>query len=256
MKIGNLDFEGGYVGSRTVIRCYKGLEEVWPEHMPPPEPEIPEALKNCLFNFNAKQYDAATRTIPNFSGATTMLNGMRFMNNKITASTEYVSIGGNPTIVESYASTTANPFNAGTGKNLTFIFKASNESGTYHRFFINLEGNFSFSINYMISVANNKQLRLFAGGEDKAVVTTDTWPATFSLTFAGTTVNTKCWNNNTTNSQTVGFGSDSANSRFFCRYTNNDSSELWAGNFYWAFCTNKILTDQEMQEIIDYNNNM
>ena len=64
------------------------------------------------------------------------------------------------------------------------------------------------------------------------------------------------WTNNGSYNGAFQYGSESTgSSAMFCDYTTSNY-EFWRGDFYWVYMSFNVLTDEEIQQVIDYNENL
>jgi hypothetical protein len=52
------------------------------------------------------------------------------------------------------------------------------------------------------------------------------------------------------------YGSQNNLGPAFFRGFSNQNSEIWGGDFYWIYMTRNTLTDEQIQQVIDYNENL
>lgn len=203
-------------------------------------------VENFMFNYNAKEYDASTHSFPKKSGQ--LFNEDLVLNSDaISASTDYVNINGQ-WMGKQYSSTADNPFNRGNdGKELTFIYKADfGNSGT-----MNLFANRGGEHNWMVRKSyfhSSSEIMQFTPSEE---------PCTIVITVdSNGNGERKCIETNQSATATnVTYGSQSNAIGFFSGYGNR-LSEMFAGDFYWMFCANRKLTDDEISTVIYYNEHL
>jgi len=64
--------------------------------------------------------------------------------------------------------------------------------------------------------------------------------------------------NQTVTTNDISWGDKAVNTNFFCDYKQpypRIASERFTGDFYWMYCSNEVLTDEEIQQVINYNDN-
>lgn len=216
---------------------------------------------NYMFNYNFKNYNSSTKTVPNESEAL-------WQQNLVLQGTPNVS-NGRITVTESnaymqypFASTSANPFNIpSTGGYMTVIFKYYPESTSVgdligNRGYYATGGNAS-SYNWMVRL--NSSGALFHGmAAVGSITTTKSVPTVVAITVNGTNITYKNLTNNTTSTTAATFNYQSGRICFFVdNHTSSSTTtvgEKFTGTVYWMFCAKRVLTDQEINDVIEYNN--
>ena len=205
-------------------------------------------LPNVPFsvNYNAKNYDPNTKTLAKTSGQ--------------LVNVDAVIISGTPTVNDGYLTISTGTrakisgystyFNRDSSNpNLTIISKQRTE-GNYCHMFANRDSDY----NWMYRVYSTS-LTLHGTSEQGSVAVT-TQPVIESVRVKASTPMVT-YNNytNSTSSQTDTFIYGSTNSGDFALFAGyaNTGSEWFVGDFYWVYMSQNTLTDQQIQQVIAYN---
>lgn len=207
-------------------------------------------LPNVPFtvNFNAKNYNSSTKTLLKTSGQLADVDAV------ITAGTPTVHDGyltiasGTRATIEGYQ-TYFNRDNS--NPNLTIISKQRTE-GSYCHMFANRDSNY----NWMYRCYATK-LTLHGSSESGQLAVT-TQPVIESVRVEGnSSVRSVTYNNytNNTTSSTNVFNYGSTNSGKFALFQGyaTTTGENFVGDFYWVYMSQNTLTDDQVQQVIDYN---
>ena len=220
-----------------------------------------QGLPNIAFlvNYNAKQYDPSTHTIPQTTGQLfaydLVLNGAAasYTSDSITVNGQYMEAQFN--------STSENPFNRSGSDSQTIIMKLKQGTQTTGaRAILSNRGN-----NYNWMVFNP------ANGSPLVVVFLHTSNGTYNqvpnITMVDTTipnifafkVNSGTGTSYNYTTQTSGstynisWGGTSNKITFFIGIS---SGEIWRGEFNWMYVSNEALTDDQIRQVINYNENL
>lgn len=203
-------------------------------------------VSNYLFNYNAKEYDASTHSFPKTVGQS--FNEDLIMNTGVaSASTDYATITGQYALKQ-YSSTAENPFNRGNGvgNDFTFIYKAKFGSSGTSNLFANRGSNY----NWMV---RRSAFHYTAAGMS---FTPSQEPSTIVITVdSNGNGERKCIETSQIATDTVTYGSLSNAIGFFSGY-GDKQGELFTGDFYWMFCANRKLTNDEINTVIYYNEHL
>lgn len=238
---------------------------------------IGEAGESCglpnvpfILNYNAKEYDASTHTIPKTQGQLQNVDAVVDFgtSNVIDHSVDgYISStgtsrnGGCRFSISGNNGTYLNRNNTSTGCTLTIVSKAKNNGGSSsHTIMANRVGGGTSTLNWMWRYEST---RLYfspnnAQATDVLACDTSETPIIASVNVyydGGVKKQYKDWTNNT---QSVVFSHSYLNAQptnggtLLCDYaTNND--EFFIGDFYWVYMTFENLTDEQIQQVIAYN---
>lgn len=219
---------------------YKNGEWVEKQHS---LPDVPFTV-----NYNAKQYNASTKTLLKTEGQLADVDAV------ITRGTPTVN-DGYLTIASSTRATISgyqNYFNrSNSTPNLTIISKQRTDGSNGHMF-ANRDSNY----NWMYRCYSNK-LTLHGTSEQGSIAVT-TQPVIESVRVNSSRLLTYNNYTNNTSSTYSSFnygGTNSGKFALFAGYASN-TGEWFVGDFYWVYMCQGTLTDEQVQQVIDYNENL
>lgn len=231
-----------------------GGEEIGKIYGEPQTDPLPDV--EFEINYNAKLYNSTTHTIPNHADAHTQVD-MVFESGYYPTYTEgsdhitWPNQGRGPALGSS-----VNPnFNrTGSSPNLTIIAKALTTLSGGQALFVNRGGSYNWMFRWY-----QTRLTLHGAAETGNVTVSNSVP-----NIAWARVNSSGqvdYGNYTTSTTTepIAFTYGSQNydgPAFFRGYSTNSAAEIWAGDFYWIYMTRNTLTDEQIQQVIDYNENL
>lgn len=204
-------------------------------------------LPNVPFsvNFNANNYDANTKTLAKTSGQ--------------LVDTDAVITAGTPTVHDGYLTIASGTratisgyqtyFNRdNSNPNLTIISKQRTEGSNCHMF-ANRDSNY----NWMYRVYSTK-LTLHGGSETGQLAVSTQPVIEAARVYDNRTVKYNNYTNNTTSSASS-FSYGSTNSTKFAMFQGyaTTTGENFIGDFYWVYMSQNTLTDDQVQQVIDYN---
>lgn len=203
-------------------------------------PDVPFTV-----NYNAKQYNASTKTLLKTEGQ--------------LADVDAVITAGTPTVNDGYLTIAANTratisgyqnyFNrSNSTPNLTIISKQKTSTTNGHMF-ANRDSNY----NWMYRCYSNK-LTLHGTSEQGSLAVT-TQPVIESVRVNSSRLLTYNNYTNNTSSTYSNFnygGTNNTATALFAGYANS-TSEWFVGDFYWVYMCQNTLTDEQVQQVIDYN---
>ena len=218
--------------------------------------------KSFVFNFNAKNYNPSTFTIPNEEGATmdrdmvitatttTVRNQVVFDEDHITVPTSAIS-------TFDFSTTGENPLNiTETSQSLTVVFKqrkiswtnflGSRINATYPNWIIRTGGTgISFHSNNNGNTDSSKTALYDSG----SVVTVLVRVNNLSVEIKNLTTGESNTPFNTTKTGAVSSFS------FFASRSSTTALviEPGSGDFYWCYASREVLTDEEIQQVIKFN---
>lgn len=205
-------------------------------------------VDNYMFNYNAKEYDTTTHSFPKKNGQ--LFDEDLVLNSNVSSvNTDYVSISGQ-WMGKTYSSTAENPFNRGgaSGTEFTFIYKAKfNNTDDMHNIISNRGNVHNYFIRYPWSWCGGNSIQMTPSQQPATIITT--------VDSSGNGVRKCVETQQIGTSNNCTFGSHSNAIGFFSGYGTN-LSEQFNGDFYWMFLANRKLTDDEIQIVIDYNENL
>ena len=203
-------------------------------------PDVPFTV-----NYNARQYNASTKTLLKTEGQLANVDAV------ITAGTPTVH-DGYLTIASSTRATISgyqNYFNRDNNNpSLTIISKQKTDGSNCHMF-----ANRDSSYNWMYRCYYNK-LTLHGTSEQGSIAVT-TQPVIESVRVNSSRLATYNNYTNNTSSTYSNFnygGTNSGNFALFAGYARS-TGEWFVGDFYWVYMSQNTLTDEQVQQVIDYN---
>ena len=227
--------------------------------------------KSFVFNYNARDYNTSTHTIPRTSGQTLaqdmVWTGTTNVINSIVFDEDHITVPISGFSLFNFSSSGANPMNnTAAAPAMTIIAKFKyNTSSPGSNFFNNRDAT---TYNYFARCANNSSqgncfLSLGTLGGTNAGPNYDTsqpviasWRVNSSRSIdiknitSGTssTVGTTTWNGGTTWFTFWVWKKKTANTINTTNY-----GEWMGGDFYWCYATREVLTDEEIQQVIKFN---
>ena len=210
--------------------------------------------KSFLVNWNARNYDATTNTIAKEAGQ--LFNEDLVFPNAVSAYTDtYVTLpsSGACKTTFSFSSTSDNPFNLYSGDSFTLIAKmkpnagsswciSNRDSSNYWLFAFNAE-NLILSSIYDYTSPHLQYTPQTTGPLTMGVRISNNYGEYISVTentTVGAQLNGSWWQNPT---RTIYF------------FGGNWGSEIWYGDFYWVYISKEALTDEEIAQVVAYNEN-
>ena len=240
-------------------------------------PSLPN--KTFLFNYNARDYDQTTRTIPNHPDGTFTAQTFTLMHTSnsaytnvssaVTFNDDHISFSGGTYAQFSFTQPQQSPFNIkSTAKNLTVIVKmwrdpnaASTTPGTTSEqaeVIVN-RGTRNRTFNYLIrcdatkayfhSSTSNDEPGKYAEWHSKPVV--------LLYRVNNYMVEVKNLTDGTSNTPfSTSFNNETNRLTFFgqgYQDTASDVRNCIGGDFYWAYMSREVLTDEEVEQVVEYN---
>ena len=211
-------------------------------------PDVPFVL-----NYNARQYNVSTHTIPYTEGALNAIDAV------ITGTTAniidhhedgYIQLtGSSSTAIRALVGTT-NFSRSPSNPNITIICKAYTPGSSTEG---NILSNRKESYNWMYR-HKSTQLRFHGQSEQGSIAVSNTEPNTCSVRIDSNRLLTyNNWTQNTTSSYSnFSYGSNSNGGALFSGYYSS-TGEFWKGVFYWIYMSLNTLTDEQVQQVIAYN---
>lgn len=220
--------------------------------------------KSFVFNYNARNYNPSTFTIPNEEGATMdkdmVMCGTTSVLNNIVASDDHIKVPVSAYSMFDFTTSGANPMNnTTTAPAMTVVAKFRYYSGTN---FLCNRGPVSGASgdNYNFMLRNSATLLSFHTSNANRSVPS-------AVTYDSGSVVTAVWRVNT--SRQIGiknltegtsntpFTSTWRNGSrwftFFAWLSNSMSLEPGSWDFYWCYASKEYLTDEEIQQVVNYN---
>ena len=214
--------------------------------------------KSFVLNYNAKDYDDTTHSIPYTSGQSKAINAIQnYGTNTIVdhSSDGYISVTANTRLTIS-GGTSLNRTNTETGCTMTIVSKARTDDVSNSYSILTNRGSYG-DMNWMWRYPSNG---IFLHGSSSYNRVTYYTPTSASPITASVRVSwngsvqqqLNDWTNNGSYSGAFQYGSNSDSGSLFCDYA-QVNNEFWKGDFYWVYMSQEVLTDEEIQQVIDYN---
>lgn len=198
-----------------------------------------------MFNYNAKQYDSSTHTFPKTKGQ--LFDEDLVLNkapNSFTDDSVYFGNSG------AYTGRTGaeDPFNRDSSNNtLTFIYKTSGWTTGDTNIFANRNQYYNWMVRATKFHCSNTILNLVPNSNPQICV--------IRINADGSSIRRFVDSNGTTlqsvSASTITWGNISNGFGFFAGYASGN--ELFNQSFYWMYCSMEALTDEEILQVIQYN---
>ena len=219
--------------------------------------------KSFVFNFNAKNYNPSTFTIPNEEGATmdrdmvwsatttAVRNNIQFVDG------DHISVPLSAYSLFNFSTSGANPMNnTASAPAMTIVakFKVTNSSsGT--NFICNRDGR---TYNWMARVGSGMlTLHTSNNNNSSGQYTTFNQNSLITVVWRVNTsrqIEIKNLTKGTSNTPfTSSWNGGSTLFTFFIWKSGSSFSEPMAGDFYWCYASREVLTDAEIQQVVDFN---
>ena len=208
-----------------------------------------------VLNYNAKNYDATTHSIPQTSGQTKEVDAVCNYNpnNIVDHSADgYISVTGNTRFAISGGTESLGRNNTQTGCTMTIVSKALT-SNNYS--LLTCRGSNGVSTLCWMYRQYTDYLLLCGKSNTPTISCSTSNPSVLSVkTYydGGVNATVKNWTDNTTTGGTYQYYNNYTNGALFCDYLKY-SAEYWQGDFYWIYLSHEVLTDEQIQQVIDYN---
>lgn len=221
-------------------------------------PDVPFVL-----NYNAKEYDAITHTIAMTVGQLNDTDAVAYNNpsNIVDHSSDgYITISNSSMRIRKENQDIAlfNRTSNSTSSDMTIVCKAKTTGGE------NVITNRDSNYNWMYRLKSVGNLTLHGVSETGGIQWNINNPDIMSVrTYydSGTKVLYNNWTKNTSsNPASFTYGSTNGDTSkagaLFVGYSWSNVSEQWSGDFYWVYMAQAKLTDEQIQQVIDYNENL
>lgn len=212
-------------------------------------PSLPS--NTFMFNYNARQYDSSTYTFPKTTGqlfdVDLTLNGEPY-----TYTDEYVGFNGKSLYMGyAFSSNAQNPFNrVSSASSFTFIYKTSGFTTGDSNLFCNRNTNYNYMVRgNMLHTSQSGFLSLTPSSSPEICVIRVNSNGNSERKFVDSNGNTL----QITTASTISWGGINNGIGFFAGYATGD--EYFQNRFYWMYCSMETLTDAEVLQVIQYNEN-
>lgn len=215
-------------------------------------PDVP-----FMFNYNAKNY--SNGVIPNAAGALFEYDCTLSNTNVVDYYGDYLTFNADGNFSHNFSSTSNNPFNRSGNEPMTIICKSKIPTDTEQHILANRGGSWNWMVRIGDTYNNINQAWLHtskssAGNNMIRVPITVDVPNIVAF---------RCLNDGNGYAQNyttgeigattrTGWGSNSNEINFF---DGGYSGEIFLGDFYWMYCSLEQLTDEQIQQVIEYNEN-
>lgn len=232
-----------YYGDDLINKMYIGDNLVYPRNA---NYTLPTPFN---LNLNAKEFGSVNNAFPNAESADIPVG---------------ITLSGTPTVHSDYITVTnncwgqlagyQNNFNLSNNDEMTIIFKVT---PTNQSDYGNILANRGSSYNWMARVDQSNKAYLHGGSSYQNIsVTVSATPNIVVMRVSGGTLTVQSITDNTTSTGSWSPGTtNSSGVALFSGYYNN-YSEKFIGDFYWLYQAKRYLTDDEVQEVINYNENL
>ena len=219
-------------------------------------PDVP-----FMLNYNAKNYDATNRKLLKTEGQLRDSDAVCNYGYHIVdhSADGYITVTGDTRMIIS-GTPYMNRNNTQTGCTMTIVsnVRTTNANSSYS--ILTNRGSWS-TMNWMWRYPSNG---IFLHGSSaynnpKYLVSTTGQPITASIRISydgSVKQQLNDWTNNGSYNGVFQYGSDyNGNNAMFCDYA-TENAEFWKGDFYWVYMSFNVLTDEQIQQVIDYNENL
>ena len=233
-----------YYGDDLINKMYIGDTLVFPKNGSNISLPTPFNL-----NLNAKEFDSVNNTFPNAESADIPVG---------------ITISGSPTVHSDYITVPdgcwgqlagyQNNFNLSSNDDMTVIFKVTPTSQSNYGNILANRGN---SYNWMARCDQRNKAYLHGGSSYMNIsVTVSATPNIVVMRVSGGTLTVQSITDNTTSTGSWSPGTtNSYGVALFSGYYDH-YGEQFIGDFYWLYQAKRCLTDDEVQEVINYNENL
>ena len=262
---GNNTIAGKYIGSTEVQKQYLGSTLIWEKQSPTPTPTFDFTFR---FNFNTKLWDSSTNTIPNLQGG--LETNQFYIPNEglqyIDIQPDYFDITGISTSYRQlwdFGTWQNNPYviNESTDKG-TFIFKVKHTgpAGQWGAY-TNVMGcrDAMNAYNWYTSCEENKHGFGMGGSNNISFQNISAYTApifvgvflgdgsTSGYSYDGLT---KMASNHSV------VNTNAYQSKYFSILVDNNDPAYCLSKFYWCFYSPEALTQSQIEQVINYNENL
>lgn len=213
-------------------------------------PDVPFVL-----NYNAKDYDATNNLIPQTSGQTKEVDAVCNYNpNNIVdhSSDGYISVTGDTRFAISGGTESLGRSNTQNGCTMTIVSKALTKNNYS---LLTCRGGSGVSTLCWMYRQYTDYVRLHGKTDSPTLSCSTSEPSVLSVkTYydSGVKSTVKNWGDNTTSGGSYQYYNNFTNGALFCDYLTY-SAEYWQGDFYWIYLSHEVLTDEQIQQVITYN---
>ena len=208
-----------------------------------------------MFNYNAREYDSSTHTFPKTQGQL-FDEDLELSNNPAGYADDYVDFSSNDAWAKKdYGSIDNNPFNRFNSNvpgevSFTFIYKTSGFTSLMENLFANRSGGYNYMVRGNIfHTSTAYYLELTPDSHPEICVIRVNADGSSIRKFVDSEGNTL----QSTSASSISWGNSSQGIAFFAGQTGG--GEYFTNKFYWMYCSLEALTDEEILQVIKYNEN-
>jgi len=212
----------------------------------------PIGVSSFMFNYNAKDIDTQNHIIPNTDGAE-WEEDLKFNSSHYSPHGEYIHIYPGTYYSHQFNSENDNPFNRQGHQPLTIIAKVKGYYSNNFSIFACRGNNYNYMLREGDKNVNYFYLHDSRGYDTAPFLNTNTLPNIVSAKVSNKGIVTlHSWTDNVSSIPTeIQWGSPSDGIAIFAgQYY---GGEFWEGDFYWIFLSLKELSDEEIQNVINFN---
>lgn len=213
-----------------------------------------------MFNYNAKDYDTLTLTIPKTVG---QLFDEDLVLNKAPQSqfvydNGYINCSTKPEMIKIFQDAASNPFNRDSNNTeFTMVYKVGNSFTDGDTNLFANRGTTGREYNYMV---RGNMFHTSQSGFLSMTPSTSTYIMFIRVKSNGNSERTIVDRNGdvlqTVSASTISWGNASQEINFFNGGGGALTNENFSKYFYWMYLANRELTDSEIQSVIDYNEDL
>lgn len=235
----------GYVGDILAFEKIKQARVIIP---------CSSSLPNVPFQFNYNAMDYSNGVLHKTDGG--LFDEDAVLNNPSAVSVNAdgsINISSKSYFTKEYSNNSENPLNRNSeNPTLTIVYKAKHNGTDYH-----LLSNRNISYNWMLRIGNSNEKIVWLHTSKVSASSAIHVDYTTVPTIVSLCVGTDGYGrmvNHTDNivGDSVNADYGSSNNTFNLFY-GGFSSEYFTGDFYWIYCSTEALTDEQIQQVIDYN---
>ena len=213
-------------------------------------PDVPFSV-----NYNAATYNASTKTFPRTYGQLVDVDAVISGSPSITVHDRYITYSSSGSYDGAFISGYQQYFNrTSSNPTLTIVAKAKTSSDSYCHLFANRYS----AYNWMFRVRTSS-MTLHGNSETGNIALIS---SAANIMSARVNSSSQVYYNNwtlgtSTSPQSFSYGStNNMKVGMFNGYAGYSSGEYFAGDFYWIYISQTELTDEQIQQVIDYNENL
>jgi len=251
-------YECPWVGMRATIAgsAYTFTSGYTWEYIDTPVlPDVPFVL-----NYNAKTYSSSTQSMSYTDGQLNTVNAVKQYGAAVVDHSEdgYISVTGNTRFVTTGGTVGIGRNNTQTGCTMTIVSKARTTNA--QPILTSRGGTSGSEMNWMWRYPTDGIFLHGSSSYNTKLYTVDTTVSPIIASVktyydGGVKQILKDWTNDGGYSGNFGYGGYYDGGSMFCDYL-TFNNEFWKGDFYWVYMSQEVLTDEQIQQVINYNENL